>query len=252
MKYFKKAETVEALKAEYRKLAFDNHPDKGGDTETMQEINAEFDMAFRMLRKKAPHLFTKTDTETAADYRRGFYTKNGWAGSRFNPRLSLRDIAPIIRGYAKDVYPTWKFSVRTEHYSGGCSIYVSVMEAPSELFDDEGIRRWATEHVLKRRFKGTEEEAFAHYKADTSRGYFQNWDWYYDYMTDRARETLSDMQELVCSYRYDDSDGQIDYFSTNFYTHFNIGKWDKPLRIVPKAERIQTGKGAKGARRISA
>jgi len=252
MKYFRKIVTAEELKAEYRRLAFDNHPDKGGDTETMQEINAEFDAAFRMLRKKAPHLFTKTDTETATDYRRGFYTENGWAGSRYDSRLDLRDIVPIVRGYAKDVYPTWKFSVRTKRYSGGCSITVSVMEAPSELFDDDGIRRWAAHEVRRMGFDGTEEEAFAHFKAKASNGYFQHWGWYYDHMTDRARETLFDMQELVNSYRFDDSDSRIDYFRTNFYTHFEIGKWDKPLRIVPKAERIQTGKGAKGARRISA
>ena len=35
--------TIEAIKRQYRKLAMQWHPDRGGDLKTMQEINAEFD-----------------------------------------------------------------------------------------------------------------------------------------------------------------------------------------------------------------
>ena len=134
----------------------------------------------------------------------------------------------------------------------GCSLHISVTEAPEELFSDAGIMKWAIESVWKRKYMGTEEEAFAHYKEQVKQGYFQSWDWYYDYMTDVAREVLSDIQELVNSYRYDDSDSRIDYFNTNFYHHLNIGRWDKPLKIVPKRERIQTNKGPEKAKRITA
>ena len=43
MKYFKNITSLAELKKQYRALAIANHPDKGGDTETMQAINAEFD-----------------------------------------------------------------------------------------------------------------------------------------------------------------------------------------------------------------
>lgn len=40
--------TIESVKKQYRKLAMENHPDRGGDLKTMQAINAEFDQ----LRKR--------------------------------------------------------------------------------------------------------------------------------------------------------------------------------------------------------
>jgi hypothetical protein len=248
MKYFNRTDTLEALKSEYRRLALENHPDKGGKTETMQEINAEFDLMFRILEKKAPRKTADAEADTPNEYRRQFYTEHGWAGSRYKAGVSLRDIAPIIRGYVKDVYPTWKFSITRERNG----LYVSLMEAPENIFSKDGIQKWIRDEMLKRR--KTVEEAVAYCEALVNGGhiYIQNWDWYYGYMTDRAREVLSDIQELVNSYRFDDSDARFDYFSTNFYPNFYIGKWDKPFKVIPKRERIQTNKGPEKAKRITA
>jgi hypothetical protein len=41
-KYFAGLKTVEEIKSLYRRLAMQNHPDRGGDTATMQAINAEY------------------------------------------------------------------------------------------------------------------------------------------------------------------------------------------------------------------
>lgn len=44
-KYFRginNGTTIDDIKAQYRKLAIANHPDNGGSTETMAEINAEY------------------------------------------------------------------------------------------------------------------------------------------------------------------------------------------------------------------
>ena len=43
-------ETLEELKSMYRKLAMQYHPDRGGDTETMKGINAEYDTLFPKLK----------------------------------------------------------------------------------------------------------------------------------------------------------------------------------------------------------
>ena len=43
-------ETLEGLKAQYRKLAMQHHPDRGGDTETMKTVNAEYDTLFEILK----------------------------------------------------------------------------------------------------------------------------------------------------------------------------------------------------------
>ena len=247
MEYFNRIETIEELKSEYRRLALENHPDKGGKTETMQEINAEFDLSYRILEKKVSRQAINTESEAPDEYRHQFYTANGWAGSRFTPGLGLRDIASIIRGYVKDVYPSWKFSITKENYRG---LYVSLMEAPVDIFTEDGIRQWAKSEIWKRRRWGTEEQVISKIKEEIANDYIQNWDWYYDYMSDRAREVLGDIVELVNSYRFDDSDAMYDYYNTNFHPNFYIGKWKKPLKIVPKKERIQTSQGPEKVKRI--
>lgn len=50
MKYFAAINNLEELKREYKRLAMQHHPDRGGDTATMQAINAEYDAAFARLR----------------------------------------------------------------------------------------------------------------------------------------------------------------------------------------------------------
>ncbi len=45
MKWFNNCQTLDEVKATYKKLAKQHHPDLGGDTATMQEINKEFAFA---------------------------------------------------------------------------------------------------------------------------------------------------------------------------------------------------------------
>ena len=52
MKYFATCATLEDLRKVYRRLAVQFHPDLGGDTETMQQINAEYDNAFEALKNR--------------------------------------------------------------------------------------------------------------------------------------------------------------------------------------------------------
>jgi len=46
--YFSGLETVESIKAHYRQLAKDNHPDLGGDAEAMKEINRQYHEALKL------------------------------------------------------------------------------------------------------------------------------------------------------------------------------------------------------------
>jgi len=51
MRYFKDCKTLEEVKARYKVLAKENHPDCGGDTVTMQAINAEYAFACAKILK---------------------------------------------------------------------------------------------------------------------------------------------------------------------------------------------------------
>jgi len=50
MKWFNNPQTLEDLKKQYKRLAMVYHPDRGGNTRDMQEINGEYDRLFQQLR----------------------------------------------------------------------------------------------------------------------------------------------------------------------------------------------------------
>ena len=53
MKWFSSnISTMEELRREYRRLAKLHHPDAGGDTEDMKQINAEYDALFAILSRQ--------------------------------------------------------------------------------------------------------------------------------------------------------------------------------------------------------
>lgn len=53
MKYFNDCKTIDEVKAKYKQLAKENHPDLGGDTATMQAINVEYAYACAYILKEA-------------------------------------------------------------------------------------------------------------------------------------------------------------------------------------------------------
>ena len=58
--YFKNVFNLEELKKQYKKLAFENHPDRGGNEEVMKIINNEYDQLFNEL---------KSNEELKSNYR---------------------------------------------------------------------------------------------------------------------------------------------------------------------------------------
>ncbi len=63
MKYFNECNTIDEVKSLYKKLAMDNHPDRGGDTATMQAINTEYAFACARIAKGAGLSDEEADTE---------------------------------------------------------------------------------------------------------------------------------------------------------------------------------------------
>lgn len=63
MKFFASCNTIEEVKCLYKQLAKDHHPDKGGDTATMQAINVEYAYACAYLAKNAGLNTEETERE---------------------------------------------------------------------------------------------------------------------------------------------------------------------------------------------
>lgn len=168
------------------------------------------------------------------------YTGHGWEGKNYNQDLDIKDIAKIVKTNLKKEYPQCKFSVQIKRYSGGQSLNVSLMEAPFEAMVNKGS-------IINNEFVSMEAQGYKFEKyAQLNQYQFNN---PYKFQSACARCTpdgwnngailtqegwdcMKKAYQLVKSYNFDDSDGMIDYFNTNFYLDLNIGRWDKPFKAV--------------------
>lgn len=70
--FFKDCTTLEELKSTYKKLVFKFHPDRGGDHETMVQINLQYEKAFEVLKNvhktKDGKTYEKQTNETPSDF----------------------------------------------------------------------------------------------------------------------------------------------------------------------------------------
>ena len=64
-KYFVNCQNLDELKKAYKAAALKNHPDMGGNTATMQAINAEYSARFEVLKRSQNEHAT---TESAGDF----------------------------------------------------------------------------------------------------------------------------------------------------------------------------------------
>ena len=209
MKYFNNITSLDELKKEFRHLAMLHHPDRGGDTETMQAINAEYEMLFPALKLAYNKTAEVPTHETAESYRNEFYTQNGWNGKNYRLDRTTKECAQEIRSYLKKAYPDCKFSVTT-HYASLCSsISVYLMSGPYAALKTKDCHSPNT-HYLDR-----DEET-----------------------TEWAKAILIDVDDVINSYRHSDCDGMIDYFDVNFWYDLGIGRWDKPYQINQKQKKL--------------
>lgn len=255
MKYFNHSMDLHEVKATYRKWALKLHSDlNGGDDEAMKDLNSQFEYAYKYAETHSVIISKENEKETAKSYTRRFYTENGWQGSRYDSSLSTKDIAKKVREYAKYAYPDYKFSISIQTYSGGSSVYLTLMQSPYELTNEYLLDTWCRNHLEnygRIEFYNGEnwvheatEENIRKYKEYTKAEVYERWQFnqYYDFgkdMTERSPidvrvlSAIKDVMDYLNSFRYDDSDGQVDYFDTNFYYHVSIGKYEKPCIVKP-------------------
>lgn len=216
--YFTNIKSLADLKSQYRSLAMSNHPDKGGDTTVMQAINAEYDRLYVIWVDKEPIEVRPTDT---AEQSRHFYTPYGWAGSNYDGSLSTKEIAALVREYAKTHWNQWKFSVRC-HFASMCSeIRIELKGGPIE----NGITKT--------------DECSMKYGIQTTYRYHEHCNG----VDPMAEVVMRDVVEYCKSFNYDDSDAMIDYFDTNFYMFEEVAGSNEWQHITGRKARISAPTG---------
>ena len=211
MTYFQNIQSLADLKKEYRRLAMLHHPDKGGDTALMQQVNTEFGKLFEVWKDKPCVSTTPTGYEhdfqdaTAKEYTEYVYNEYRWKGRNYNGQ-SAPEITELVRAWLKETYPRYTFSVRRDGYN---SILIRLMKADFEAFTRES---------------GKVQGDINHYNIQAS-----------DSLTDRAKDVMTNVRDFVMSYNFDESDPMTDYFHTNFYLTLGIGSYRQPYRMeLPK------------------
>lgn len=100
-KYFKNITTLEELRKQYKELLKIHHPDNGGDVEIMQEVNAEYDSLFKVLK----NLHEKSEGRRTADNSKADNTKYD-----FEADEKLREVLShiiVFRGINIDIAGAW-------------------------------------------------------------------------------------------------------------------------------------------------
>lgn len=257
MKYFKNVTSYEDLKNQYRGLLKANHPDNGGNEETMKEINIQYAALFQIWKNRQEAKTGEKVEETAESTRRAFYTAFGWEGSRYDGSLTLKEIAKIVRVYIKEKYPLYKFSVRTSYASMCQELHVDLSESPIEIykpFDDLDLDDFQRIGKMIYPVYDTDNYlAFLNSSAEEKKAIIDG----YEYpnrahvLNDITRAVIDDVDAFVRSYNYDDCDGQIDYFDVNFYYFGCCQDNGASVAIVPKTPRIKNQKADPAVRKSS-
>lgn len=157
------------------------------------------------------------------------YTGHGWQGQRYDSSTDIATIAKKVKGELKRKYPGCKFSVTFQRYSGGRSLSISLVEADFPIFVQPSME---VASVIYDRYYCQKPEEFMEYWQENFGKHHQVNNYYIkdDYrLTEEGKSLMMFAKDSAQTFNYDDSDSQIDYFSTNFYLHLSIGKWDKPM-----------------------
>lgn len=215
MTHFSNINSLQELKKQYRELAMANHPDRGGDTATMQAINEEYTRLYAVWVNRIEDARVRP-TMSAEQSINDFYTRQGWAGSRYDRDLSTKDIAALVREYCKQNWNQWKFSVRC-HFASMCSeISVELKGGP--------IASGIAEEQDECRAKWGVQTSYRFGRHDTR-------------IAPEAEVVMQDVMSYLMSFNYDDSDAMTDYFNTNFYAFEKVAGADE-WQFIQKQARI--------------
>jgi hypothetical protein len=117
--------------------------------------------------------------------------------------LSVAEIGKLIKKEFKKEFPEIKLSVKSQVYSGGCSIHAQITEYKGRVFTEAYLQyRTEPDYMLSNML-------FRDY-CDLKRLHCER-------LVPNVLKVLDRLEEIGNSYNFDDSDSQTDYFSNSFY-----------------------------------
>jgi len=129
------------------------------------------------------------------------YTGFGWEGEQYRATKDLpkTEIAKRIKAEVMAMFPSIKFSIRTSTYTGGSSITLKILDFGFDCFTEQ----------YKAYLQSDMSMIFEYWCRE-------NFGPAVMYVPD-ASNIFKRIEKIANNYRYNDSDGQVDYFDTNFY-----------------------------------
>jgi hypothetical protein len=149
--------------------------------------------------------------------------------------LDLKDIAKNLKQQFKTEFPGCVFSVSIERYSGGQALHVSLMESDIKVIQDFDriseiaiLRQVNHNSYTIEQLKEMQGKKYHQINEYSLRDDYDPDRWNNGvFLTVEGYTLLKRVCELINHYNFDESEPQTDYFCVNFYTHLNIGKWNK-------------------------
>ena len=186
-----------------------------------------------------------TEEEPASVIGDGYMGGGAIYGSKSNHHLYGAGLSAAIRADLKR-FGVKGVTVRSKTYSGGQSITATVKIEPDGYADrDTYITKWkfpcnswgyAPEvgNIHGERFYSMDDvagqecirQAVAAYEYDTKTTTRHSINHHYladvAYLTEATRSKLQQINDIISDYRYDCSNGMVDYFDTNFYYSIEV------------------------------
>ncbi len=240
MSYFKNIQSLDDLKEQFKKLARKHHPDAGGNAETMKEINREYDILFPVWKHRYNALSAQPTEETSDSTRNKFYSDNGWEGEKHDWNRDIKDVAALIRNYVKEIYPTYKFSVRIHRYSMGQTLYTDMVEAPHDIYKTREELNLKELNEIYRKLKANdyyngEELGGEEFDQALEKAWKESN--FYKVYNEQTQAMIDDIEREVRAYNYEDIDSMTDYYHVDF--HYSGVKVSSDLKIVEKQARVK-------------
>lgn len=227
----------------------------------------EHEIISAILNNGEGETITGEKTEGATVYTDGYLGGGAVYGSKSNLHLYGADLSKAIREDIKRA-GIKGVSVRCKRHTGGQSVGVTVSLRPDEFVSlaeyiekfepgtcgdygyirtDSGVHR-----VTEREFyeASAEEQqkirrAAAEYEYEQLTAHEASLSIYYidkfNHFVPETHEKIKTINEIICAYRYDDSNGMVDYFDTNFY--YDI--YTKPAAVKPTTPDVEPSKPTK-------